>query len=143
MVERFIASNPGKQEPETFRQFTELQQYLQNFEERMSDVFGLVLIEDATLGDWAPLVPVPPVPVFPRGTYAIFLSAIANGTNANAVAQFRAGDFVTREYSIGNNRFMIQGTLVALENLEFTLEARGVSCALENVSATAIRIGAD
>ncbi len=44
MVERFIASNPGNQEPETFRQFTELQQYLQNFEERMSDVFGLVLI---------------------------------------------------------------------------------------------------
>lgn len=79
------------------------------------------------------------------GTYVVQVTALADGTNNNAEAQFRvgsAGAYDTGDIiDVGNNTISITGNLVRPEAYPITLEARGLNCTLSNIRYFAYRIG--
>ena len=147
--QRFIASAPGSQNDATFRQFRDLQLYLERLEDRLKPVvsnasYGSLVLQDLV---WQP-IPITDASLSQDpGWYTVTVSLFVTGTNANAEAQVR---FVTADntiihvgeiLSVGNMSTQVTNTFAIPQGVGLTLEARGISCTIERGTADAVRIG--
>lgn len=135
MTEQFIAHPPGDQSTDTYRQFTELQNYLERLEERLSPLYGAANVQPLVVVDaWQPLSFVEPVirPIPTKnGVYFASVRLSMTGSTANATVQLRvtAGDeqVTGNIVTVGNNDLIsvtLTGTFY-LGSGAVLLEARG------------------
>ena len=147
----FIAHPPGTQDPDTYRQFQELQTVLTRLEQRIAPVYGSDTVDPLVLTDaWQPLVLTSGPGNLPSdpAAYYVALRLGVTGTTANAFIQMRlisGGTVITgSEVTIGNNS-LESVTLTApmtLEAGELIIEARGDSCSILSGRFSLHRIGA-
>jgi len=147
----FIAHPPGTQDPDTYRQFQELQTVLTRLEERIAPVYGSDTVEPLVLTDaWQPLVLTNGTGNLPSdpAAYYVALRLGVTGSTANAFIQMRliSGGITIEgsEVTIGNND-LESVTLTApmtLEAGELIIEARGGSTEILSGRFSLHRIGA-
>ena len=155
MAERFIAHPPGEQPVDTYRQFVELQRYLEQLEDRIAPLYGgapvvaPVVLTDAyqTLTLQASVRGVPTE----EAIYFCLLRLSVSGSTANAFLQIRLtggldlGTVIEgAEVDIGNNSLEI-ATLAATFPITaggIIIEVRGQDCTILSGSFDAHRVGA-
>ena len=147
--QRFIASAPGSQNEATFRQFRDLQLYLERLEDRLKPVtsdatYGSLVLQDVV---WQAVPVIDSNLSQEPGLYTAVFSMFLTGTNANAEAQFRIVDasstvLVTGDIiPVGNRSTQFTFTLTIPQGANLALEARGIACTIESGTLDAWRIG--
>ena len=147
----FIAHPPGTQDPDTYRQFQELQTVLTRLEERLAPLYGSDTVEPLVLTNtWQPLVLTSGPGNLPSdpAAYYVALRLGVTGNNATAWIQLRLiSGGVTIEGSvvtIGNNA-LESVTLTAPMTLsagELVIEAQGENSEILSGRFSLHRIGA-
>lgn len=147
MAERFIAHPPGEQTPDTYRQFVELQRYIERLEERLRPSVALEGVQPLTLTDaWQPLVfGGGVIALSGAGVYVVHLSTLIRGTAGISEFQFRfstqAGQ-VTGDIVALGNEFINRTSTVYIESKGgLEIAARGINASIQSGSVAINRVG--
>jgi len=148
MSDRFIAHNPGTQDADTYRQFVELQRYLEQLEDRLIPSKGNVTYGTLVLDASWRLVPVltaklPPEP----GVYASNVHMLVEGTSGTADVRFRWLSDTTpvstgNVIDVSNNTLAISDTIYVNGSTDLRLQAKGNNASIVSGSVKLHRIGA-
>ena len=155
MAKRFLASQPGSQDPETFRQFRDIEAYLLELEARLSPLFGSAVIDPTGILDpviWTEFTLSENELPEEDGVYWGSLRLVATGSNANATIQLRVtwggidgvppGERIGDVLDIGNHTRIsvtLSGTIAIGINMKWY--ARGQNSQIDDGRISITRTG--
>lgn len=147
MVKRFIAHPPGTQDADTYRQFVELQQYVQDLEDRIKPQAAIATVEPLVLTDAYQDVPLSaPLGSTDPGVYQLRVDVVTEGSTGNAEIQFQwvLGQtlYPSGVSSIGSQKLAVGSTVFATVSSGIKLQARGISAQILSGVKSASRVGA-